>query len=243
MQRCKGKLLQFKSFRSKPLQLRCWTAFDALTEKGKSQNNKQLKWAILPAWVQKPSLTLFLFLRGQDAETEQLFPHFHKLQKTAFPECQYACALMLSSHRYWTDQTFSPSSSHCTSAAFSFMSKSQELVPSSEEFYHAGSAQQRRAVVTFSFTTWLYEREVHPVSSLGQVDKNRPSEVFQDITFPLTGKSVDKAVFLWWNVSNVKLFVNINDGSWQPTFKWIPAAWNWSLLTSMGVQRGLKDVE
>lgn len=65
-----------------------------------------------------------------------------------------------------------------------------------------------------------YTREVHPVSSLGQVDKNRPSEVFQDIAFPLTGKSVDKAVFLWWNVNNVKLFVNINNGSWQPTFKW-----------------------
>lgn len=56
-------------------------------------------------------------------------------------------------------------------------SRQLELVPSSEEFYHAGSALQRRAVVTFSFTTWLYERDVHPVSSLGRVDKNRASEV------------------------------------------------------------------
>lgn len=120
-----------------------------------------------------PSLTLFLFLRGQNAETEQLFPHFHKLQQTAFPECQNAFVLMLSSHRFWTHQTCSLSSSHCTSATFSFMSKSEELVPSSEEFYHAGSLQQRRAVVTFSFTTWLYERGVHPVSSLGKKDKKK----------------------------------------------------------------------
>lgn len=75
--------------------------------KGKSQNNKHLKWAILPARVQKPSLTLFLFLWGQDAETEQCFPHFHKLQQTAFPESQYVFVLMLSSHRYWT-QSISP---------------------------------------------------------------------------------------------------------------------------------------
>lgn len=28
---------------------------------------------------------------------------------------------------------------------------------------------------------------------------------------PLTGKSADNAVFLWWKVNNVKLFVNINN--------------------------------
>lgn len=68
-------------------------------------------------------------------------------------------------------------------ATFSFLSKSQELVPSSEQFYHAGSPQQRGAVVTFSFTTWLDERDSIPYpSSLGQEDKKkkRPSEVKQD---------------------------------------------------------------
>lgn len=62
---------------------------------------------------------------------------------------------------------------HGTAASFSFTSKSQELVPSSEEFSHAGSLQQRTTVVTFSFTTWWYERDVHPVSSLGQMDKKK----------------------------------------------------------------------
>lgn len=135
--------------------------------------NKQLKWAILPARVQKPSLTLFLFLRGQDAETEQLFPHFHKLLHTAFPERQYAFVLMLSSHRYWTHRTFSLSSSLCTSATFSFMSKLKSLFLHQRNSITQGSLQQRRAVVTFGFTTWPYERDVHPVSSLGQVDKKR----------------------------------------------------------------------
>lgn len=92
--------------------------------KGKSQNNKHLKWAILPARVQKPSLTLFLFLWGQDAETEQFFPHFHKLRQTAFPESQYVFVLMLSSHRYWT-HCLSPVLQviHSTAASFSFVSK------------------------------------------------------------------------------------------------------------------------
>lgn len=70
--------------------------------------------------VQTPSLTLFLFLRGQDAETEKLFPHFHKLQKSAFPECKSAFVFRLSSHSSWTHNTFfTLSSSHCTSATFS----------------------------------------------------------------------------------------------------------------------------
>lgn len=78
-------------------------------------------WAILPARVQNPLLTLFLFLRGQDTETEKLFPHFHKLQKSAFPESKWAFVFRLSSHRYWTRRTFffTLSSSHCTSATFS----------------------------------------------------------------------------------------------------------------------------
>lgn len=85
-------------------------------------------------------------------------------------------------------------------ATFSFMSKSQELVPSSEQFYHAGSPQQRGAVVTFSFTTWLDERDSIPYpSSLGQVDKKKKKTIWsqtghkQDIAFPLTGNSLDHA--------------------------------------------------
>lgn len=111
-------------------------------------------WAFLPAPVQTPSLTLFLFLRGQDAETEKLFPHFHKLQKSAFPECKSAFVVRLSSHSYWTRK------------AFFFYPVVQSLhiccfllVPSSEEFYYAWPLQQRRAVVTFSFATWLPETQ------------------------------------------------------------------------------------
>lgn len=55
-----------------------------------------------------------------------------------FPsEGKYAFVFMLSSHRYWTQDLFFPLSnlpSPCKSATFSFISKSQDLVPS-EEFY------------------------------------------------------------------------------------------------------------
>lgn len=126
-----------------------------------------------------PSLTLFLFLRGQDAETEQLFPHFHKLLSLSAGVLSFSCYPATDMRH---TRLLPLSSSHCSPAT-----SCQEV---KSLFLH-----QNSILVTFSFTTWLYERDVHPVSSLGKEDKKRSSE--QDITFPPTGKSVADAVQLW----------------------------------------------
>lgn len=133
---------------------RCWPGSDALTERKQSQRKPQLLF--VGPFFRAGSNTIIDAVPLPERTGCRDGKALSALSQTAeicFPWVQISfCFQAIKPQLLDTQHFFYPVVQSLHICYFL-------LVPSSEEFYYAWPLQQRRAVVTFSFATWLWEAQ------------------------------------------------------------------------------------